>query len=179
MPVDAGFDSDLNRSGSYQTFLWMLNLIILVSASQDGTPRRDRARENRAAISNSSFRDPDSQISPDPTRGDLGSTFEGMRSKALPACLHMCRAPEQDDRTVPCSRIRWGKDACREGSRECPSPSSWDVEVCRETFLEEGPELWHGERALPGKSARQSYEGGSLHAGAVERQSGLAPVSGW
>lgn len=101
----------------------------------------------------------ETQISPDPTRGDWGSTFEGLHSKALPACLHMRRAPEQDNRIVPCSHIRWGKDDCGEGSRECPSPSSWDLEVCRETFLEEGPELWHVERALPGKSARQSYEG--------------------
>lgn len=179
LPVDAGFDRDL-RSGSYQTFLWMPNLTILVSPSQDGTPRSDRASENHATISNSSFRGPryvsnslrslkaDSCICPDSTSGELSSTFLGRHSKHCRQVCPPCRVPEQDDRTVPCSHIRWGKDDCRQCSRERPIPSSWDLEVCRETFLQKGPELQQAERALLGKSPRQSYEGGFLHAEAVE-----------
>lgn len=110
LPVDAGFDRDL-RSGSYQTFLWMPNLVILVSTSQDGTPRSDRASENHATFSNSSFRGPryvsnslcslkaDSCISPDSTSG-LGSTFLGRHSKHCWQVCPPCRVPEQDDRTV-------------------------------------------------------------------------------
>lgn len=78
----------------------MLNLIILVSASQDGTPRSDRASENHATLSNSSFRGPhyvsnsvcslkaDSHISPDSTKGELGSTFLGRHANIADKFAH-------------------------------------------------------------------------------------------